>query len=80
MAPVNSKLISVLDPKLFHMENSLAASDKFFNSIQKKIVRREGEERETREIRKRQTVGDDDDEDERDDEGERRGLEAREGR
>ena len=52
----------------------------FFNSIQKKIVRREGEERETREIRKRQTVGDDDDEDERDDEGERRGLEAREGR
>ena len=59
------------------MENSLAASDKFFNSIQKKIVRGE---RETREIRKRQTVGDDDDEDERDDEGERRGLEAREGR
>ena len=77
MALVNSKLISVLDPKLFHMENSLAASDKFFNSIQKKIVRGE---RETREIRKRQTVGDDDDEDERDDEGERRGLEAREGR
>ena len=61
------------------MEKSLAASDKFFQ-FKKKIVRREGEERETREIRKRQTVGDDDDEDERDDEGERRGLEAREGR